>query len=55
VVAAALYWWRATRQRSWRVVVVVALIGGLLGTVALGALALTRTRCCWQAVARSWP
>jgi ABC-type lipoprotein release transport system permease subunit len=38
-VAAAWYWWRATQQRSWRVVVVVALIGGLLGTVALGALA----------------
>jgi ABC-type lipoprotein release transport system permease subunit len=34
-----LFWWRATRQRSWRAVVVVALIGGLLGTVALGALA----------------
>jgi hypothetical protein len=39
LVAAVLYWWRATRQRSWRVVVVVVLIGGLLGTVALGALA----------------
>jgi hypothetical protein len=36
---AALYYWRATRRRSWRRVVVVALICGLLGTVALGALA----------------
>jgi hypothetical protein len=38
-VAAAWYWWRAARGRSWRAVVAVALIGGLLGTVALGALA----------------
>jgi len=38
-VAAAWYWWRATRGRSWRAVLTVALIGGLLGTVALGALA----------------
>ena len=37
--AAAWYWWRAARGRSWRAVVAVALIGGLLGTVALGALA----------------
>ena len=37
--AAAFYWWRATRGRSWRTAVTVALIGGLLGTVALGALA----------------
>lgn len=37
--AAAWYWWRATRGRSWRAVLTVALIGGLLGTVALGALA----------------
>jgi hypothetical protein len=36
---AALYYWRATRIRSRRRVVVVALICGLLGTVALGALA----------------
>ena len=36
---AALYYWRATRLRSRRRVVVVALICGLLGTVALGALA----------------
>jgi FtsX-like permease family len=38
-VNAALYYWRATRLRSRRRVVVVALICGLLGTVALGALA----------------
>ena len=37
--AAAWYWWRATRGRSWRAVLTVALIGGLLGTVALGGLA----------------
>ena len=37
--AAAWYWWWAARGRSWRAVVAVALIGGLLGTVALGALA----------------
>ena len=36
---AALYYWRATRLRSSRRVVVVALMCGLLGTVALGALA----------------
>jgi hypothetical protein len=36
---AALYYWRATRIRSRRRVVVIALICGLLGTVALGALA----------------
>jgi ABC-type lipoprotein release transport system permease subunit len=38
-VATAWYWWRATGGRSWRAVVAVALIGGLLGAVALGALA----------------
>jgi hypothetical protein len=38
-VVAALYWWRATRQRSWRAVVAVALIGGLLGAAAIAALA----------------
>ncbi len=37
--AAAFYWWRANRGRSWRTVLTVALIGGLLGAVALGALA----------------
>jgi FtsX-like permease family len=36
---AALYYWRATRRRAWRRAVVVALVCGLLGTVALGALA----------------
>jgi FtsX-like permease family len=39
---AALYYWRATRNRSLRQVVVAALICGLLGTVALGALAAAR-------------
>jgi len=38
-VVAAFYWWRATRQRSWRAVVAVALIGGLLGAAAMAALA----------------
>jgi hypothetical protein len=38
-VSAALYYWRGTRWRSRRQVLVVALICGLLGTVALGALA----------------
>jgi hypothetical protein len=37
--SAALYYWRATRRRSRRQAVVVALLCGLLGTVALGALA----------------
>jgi hypothetical protein len=41
-VAVAWYWWRATRGRSWRAVLTVALIGGLLGTVALGGLAAAR-------------
>ena len=36
---AACYLWRATGGRSWRAVVTVALIGGLLGAVALAALA----------------
>jgi hypothetical protein len=35
----AVYWWRAARRRSWRTALTVALIGGLLGAVALGALA----------------
>jgi len=38
-VSAALYYWRGTWWRSRRQVAVVALICGLLGTVALGALA----------------
>ena len=37
--SAALYYWRATGRRSRRSAIVVALICGLLGTVALGALA----------------
>jgi hypothetical protein len=36
---AALYYWRATRRRAQRRAVAVALVCGLLGTVALGALA----------------
>jgi hypothetical protein len=36
---AAVYYWRATRRRSRRRAVVVALVCGLLGAVALGALA----------------
>ena len=36
---AGLYLWRATAQRSWRTVLAVALIGGLFGAVALGAVA----------------
>ena len=36
---AGLYLWRATAQRSWRTVLTVALIGGLFGAVALGAVA----------------
>ena len=35
----ALYYRRATWRRQWRRVVVLALMFGLLGTVALGALA----------------
>jgi hypothetical protein len=38
-VSAAFCYWRGTRWRSRRQVLVVALICGLLGTVALGALA----------------
>jgi hypothetical protein len=37
--SAALYWWRATWRSSWRAAVTVALLSGLLGAVALGALA----------------
>ncbi len=40
--SAAFYYWRGTRWRSRRQMVVVALICGLLGTVALGALACAR-------------
>lgn len=35
----AVYVCRATARRSWRTVLTVALIGGLLGAVALAALA----------------
>jgi FtsX-like permease family len=41
-VRTAFYYWRATRRRSRRQALVVALICGLLGTVALGALAAAR-------------
>ena len=36
---AAFYWWHAVRGRSWRLVLTVMLVGGLLGAVALGAVA----------------
>jgi len=36
---AVLYWWRAVRRRTWRPTVVVILLCGILGAVALGALA----------------
>lgn len=35
----ALYWWRVTARRSWRQALLLALLGGLLGSVALGAVA----------------
>ncbi len=35
----ALYWWRTTARRSWRQALLLALVGGLLGAVALGAVA----------------
>jgi cell division protein FtsX len=35
----ALYWWRAAARRFWRPLVVLSLLGGLLGAVALAALA----------------
>jgi hypothetical protein len=38
----ALYLVRATWRQSWRLTLVVALIGGLLGTVTLGAIAAAR-------------
>jgi hypothetical protein len=34
-----MYWWRATVRRSWRQSLVLALLTGLLGAVALGAMA----------------
>jgi hypothetical protein len=38
-VAAALYWWRASRRAAWRQTLIVVLIAGILGAVALAALA----------------
>jgi FtsX-like permease family len=38
-VSRARYWWRATARRSWRQALLLALLGGLLGSVALGAIA----------------
>lgn len=35
----ALYWWRASARGSWRSALVVALVGGLLGAVALAGVA----------------
>src|SRR5215472_2888094 len=35
----ALYWWRASARESWRSALVVALVGGLLGAVALAGVA----------------
>src|SRR5215469_1814538 len=35
----ALYWWRASARRSWRSALAVALVGGLLGAVALAGVA----------------
>jgi len=34
-----MYWWRSAWSRTWRSVLAIALVGGLLGAVALGALA----------------
>jgi cell division protein FtsX len=35
----ALYWWRAAGRRSWRPLAVLVLLGGVLGAVALAAVA----------------
>ena len=37
--AAALYWWRASRRAAWRQTLIVVLICGTLGAVSLTALA----------------
>jgi hypothetical protein len=37
--AAALYWWRVTWRATWRPTLVVILMSGILGAVALAALA----------------
>jgi hypothetical protein len=38
-VAAALFWWRATRAQTWRSTVLVVVVCAILGAVSLGALA----------------
>ena len=35
----ALYWWRGAARRSWRPLAVLVLLGGVLGAVALAAVA----------------
>ena len=35
----ALYWWRSHRSSTWRSLLAIVVVGGLLGAVALGALA----------------
>lgn len=35
----ALYWWRASARGCWRPALAVALVGGLLGAVALAGVA----------------
>src|ERR1700679_3243936 len=37
--AAALYWWRASRRAAWRPTLIVVIICGTLGAVSLAALA----------------
>jgi hypothetical protein len=39
VVSGTLYWWRASVRGCWRSALAVALVGGLLGAVALAAVA----------------
>ncbi|MDX6334657.1 MAG: putative transport system permease protein [Streptosporangiaceae bacterium] len=39
VVSGPLYWWRASVRGCWRPALAVALVGGLLGAVALAAVA----------------
>jgi hypothetical protein len=34
-----LYWWRSHRSSTWRSLLAIVVVGGLLGAVALGALA----------------
>src|SRR6202050_5665975 len=38
-VTAAVYWWRSHRTSTWRSLLAIVVVGGLLGAVALGALA----------------